>query len=293
MNFLTPNCRFRKTSQIWCALAAILGLFLFAEPAVALRYSPVPMVNQEKVVADTRPFLDYLEAELGREIRLIYPRDNAQVVQDFVEDRIDLAEVGPLPYLLLRELAPHAQAVLFFLEQDAGATYTCALVAPFDGVAGVEELGTQSPLRLASTQRLSTCGPLTTSWLLAQGGINPRQAEFVHLGNHEEVALAIARAEFAAGGMKTLVAECYRHLGVRVLAQTPPLPVFALVVNTRTLSGAEVADLVAALLRATPEIRAAWVIGRHGFAEVEAGGHEPLDRILRDLDLSVQEFLAP
>ncbi|MDO3378519.1 PhnD/SsuA/transferrin family substrate-binding protein [Geoalkalibacter halelectricus] len=293
MNTRPSHCRFRKTSQIWCALAAILGLFLFAEPAVALRYSPIPMVNQEKVVADTRPFLDYLEAELGREIRLIYPRDNAQVVQDFVDDRLDLAEVGPLPYLLLRELAPHAQAVLFFLEQGAGATYTCALVAPFDGVASVEQLGAFNPLRLASTQRLSTCGPLTTSWLLAQGGINPRPVEFVHLGNHEKVALAIARAEFAAGGMKTLVARRYHHLGVRVLAQTPPLPVFALVVNTRTLPAAEVADLVAALLRATPEIRASWVVGGHGFAEVEPGAYKSLERVLLDLELSVQEFFAP
>ncbi|WP_305042085.1 PhnD/SsuA/transferrin family substrate-binding protein [Geoalkalibacter sp.] len=275
--------------------AVILPIFLLLSPTLSwgLTYAPIPMANAEKVIADTKPLLDYLSRVLGQEIRIQFLASNEEVVRGFAEDRVDLAEIGPLPYLVLREVAPQARALLFFLEEGVVATYTCALVAPFDGAASVAELGGRDPLSLATTQRLSTCGPLAARWLLEQGGLDPERAGLEILGNHEAVALAVARAEFAAGTLKTLIARRYQHLGVRALAETPPLPVFALVANTQTLSETTLSALERALRDAPLEERARWILGRHGFAPVTADAYAPLEDMLRQLGLTARDFLNP
>lgn len=258
-----------------------------------LTYCPLPVVNPEKVVAETRPMLDYLSRSLQLPIQINYPSNNAEVVKAFMEDRTDMAEIGALPYLLLREVAPHARALVFILEEGASATYTCALVAPFDGAPSLEILAAEAPLVLASTQTLSTCGPLSASWLLHTADIASPRVDFKILGNHEEVALAVARAEYPAGSMKTLIAQRYQHLGVRVLAETPPLPVFALVVNTRTVPEATIVAIKEALLNVSAEERTRWAIGRHGFQAVEADSYGSLEQFFKALGTSPREFFVP
>lgn len=289
--------RHRAKAKKGISFSGFLGLLVLQlVPAVAgagLTYCPLPMVNPEKVVAESRPMLDYLSHVLQIPIEISYPSSNADVVQAFIEDRVDMAEIGPLPYLLLREVAPHARALVFILEEGASATYTCALVAPFDGAPNVEALAPENPLVLASTQTLSTCGPLSASWLLQAAGMDPARAEFRFLGNHEEVALAVARAEYAAGSMKTLIARRYRHLGVQVLAETPSFPVFALVLNTRTVPESTLAAIRHALLNVPAEERARWAIGRHGFQEVKADSYAVLDQLFEALGTSPREFFAP
>lgn len=276
-----------------CPFWLLVWLLVPSAALAGLTYCPLPMVNPEKVVAESRPMLDYLSSSLHLPIQISYPSNNADVVNAFMEDRVDMAEIGALPYLLLREVAPHARALLFILEEGASATYTCALVAPFDGAPRVEALAAEVPLVLATTQTLSTCGPLSASWLLHTAGIAPELAGFKILGNHEEVVLAVARAEYAAGSMKTLIARRYQHLGVQVLAETPPLPVFALVVNTRTLSEATITDIKELLLHTSPAERSRWAIGRHGFQAVEAEDYSSLEQFFKALDTSPREFFAP
>jgi phosphonate transport system substrate-binding protein len=56
------------------------------------------------------------------------------------------------------------------------------------------------------------------------------------LDKHDAVALAVVRGEYDAGGLKTAIGKKYAHLGLTVLAETPPLPSFGLVANRATLS---------------------------------------------------------
>jgi phosphonate transport system substrate-binding protein len=293
MDFCRTKTFSARVSKIRWLIACSALLLVFPSFANALTYSPIPMVNPEKVVADTRPVLDYLSRELGRPIRINYPINNAEVVKAFEQGRVDLAEIGPLPYLVLRELVPEAVAVLFYLEEGGNSTYTCALTAPFDGAAAVGDLPKEGRIALATTQMLSTCGPLAAAWMLQEQGLDIGRADFSMVGNHEAVALAIARAEFALGGMKTLIALRYHHLGVRVLAETPPLPVFALVANGRTLSGEMIAAIADALMNAPAEERARWRIGRYGFVGVDPEAYRPLELMLESLGASPLDYFQP
>jgi len=165
----------------------------------------------------------------------------------------------------LRELYPQAQAVLFFVEPDGSTHYTCALVTAFDGPRSMTEVQEIAHIPLASTQQLSTCGPLSTGYLLHKHGMDSQAASFEILGNHEAVALAVIRNEYPLGGIKTHIARRYFSLGLRVLDETPPMPAFALVVNRKTVEVETIHAITEALLAASLDQRTEWGVARRGF----------------------------
>lgn len=262
---------------------------LFAQQT--LTYTPLPMVGARKVVADSRPMLDFLEERLDLDIELHYEKVNADVVRAFQQGSIDLAEIGPLPYVALRELYPQAQAVLFFVEPDGSTHYTCSLVTAFDGPGSMAEVKEIGRIPLASTQQLSTCGPLSTGYLLHKNGIDPQAASFEILGNHEAVALAVIRDEYPLGGVKTHIARRYFSLGLKVLDETPPMPAFALVVNRKTVEAETIDAITKALLAASLNQRTEWGVARQGFVRAHDDDYRSMRRMLQETGRRAVDFL--
>jgi phosphonate transport system substrate-binding protein len=236
----------------------ICALLLWMQPLTAsaerLVYSGVFNEPPETIVKQVRPMLSYLEGKLGVTIDIDYIADYEEVLAKFRRGKIDLAFLGPLPYMTLKAEYPPATPVVGFLEPSGAATYTCALVAPADGLVRVEDL---SGRRLALTQPLSTCGYLVTGELLRRAGVDPELTRYRYLGRHDQVALAITRGEFEAGGMKSSIAAKYRHLGLAVLAESGPLPAHVLVANSRTVAAHRIESLRTILSALQPLTRPA------------------------------------
>lgn len=227
-----------------------LGLTLLSTGlrAETLVFSPLPMEQPEEVVKQVKPMLNYLEKVLGVRIEIRYYTSYEAILENFRQGEIDVTYLGPLPYIALKDKFPAAQPLVHFLEKSGQATYTCALVgtdkAPPRGMTG---------RTLALTQPLSTCGYLSADALLRERGSQINQNRFRYLGTHDEVALAVARGDFDFGALKTAIGRNYSHLGLKVLAETAPLPSFALVANTQRLSEARRQALREALTRLDPK----------------------------------------
>jgi len=213
-------------------LAAWLSSSLAASATDSIAFAPLPMEDPETVMRQFKPMLNYLEKSAGIGIRVEYSTDYAEILKKFREGQLDLAYLGPLPYVTLKEKYPQATPVAHFVEKSGKPTYTCAIVVAGDKVP----LATLRGKKIALTQPLSTCGYLSTDGLLRQAGITLEQARYRYLDKHDEVALAVARGEFEAGGLKTAIGKKYAHLGLNIIAETAPLPSFALIANTRTMS---------------------------------------------------------
>lgn len=56
-----------------------------------------------------------------------------------------------------------------------------------------------------------------------------------YIGKHDAVALSVIQGQYDAGGLKSAIAKEYTHMGLQILAETPPFSAFALAGNTRTL----------------------------------------------------------
>lgn len=231
------------------ALACLLPAAALADPDT-LYFAPLPMEQPEEVVKQFKPLLSFLERRLDVKIEIRYSSSYAEILERFRTGQIDLAYLGPLPYVSLRENHPQAEPLVHFLEKDGQATYSCALFG--------SDQRLEKPLRnktFALTQPLSTCGYLAVDGLLRQRGERLDQQRFRYLDKHDEAVLAVARGDFDFGGAKTSIARNYAHLGIVVLAETPPLPSFALVANSRRLSAERLSQLRQTLVELDPKGR--------------------------------------
>ena len=251
-------------------LLIFLSLFVFQSLSGAsgpLVFTPLPLTNPERVVAESRNLAEHLGMVLGREVRVRFEPDYATILERFAQGEIDLVHLGPLPFAILRAMAPQAEPVVFFQDRDGATTYSCALAAAMDLGAGGAHSGP-----VALTQPLSTCGFLATAALLQRTGHALDRMPHAHLGSHEAVALALVRGEYSAGGLRVSIGESYTEIGLRLLDQTIPLPGFALVANRTTLGEAALELLRRELVRISleqPERLAGWVgLGRWGMAPV-------------------------
>ncbi len=219
-------------------IALILWLFLLlssAPVAAAERtvvFAALPTETPEIVLKEIRPLLDWLEKKLSVKFRVEYSASHEELLEKFRQGKVDLAYLGPLPYVELKERHPAAEPLVFFLEADGRANYTCALLAPLDGVSSPAQLAGRP---VALTQPLSTCGYLGAESILRRYGLTLEKTGYQYLIRHDLVALAVVRGEFAAGGVKTEIGRKYLHLGLAVLAESEPVPARPLVANGATL----------------------------------------------------------
>jgi phosphonate transport system substrate-binding protein len=207
-------------------------------------------------------------------VEISYSANNQEVVDKFRTGQIDLAYLGPLPYITLKKTFPTAEPVVVFLEENGQASYTCALVVLADSKLNLKKLKGK---KIALTQPLSTCGYFTTQGLLHDLGSSLEANLYRYLGQHDEVALAVVRGEFDAGGLKTAIARKYTHLGLEVRAESPPLPGLAIIANGNRVSPERIAQIRQILLSADDKTRQQWGDNvRYGVISANDGNYDVL-----------------
>ncbi len=231
------------------AMAACLA-FGTVGRAETIRFAPLPMENRETVVKQFRPMTIYLGQCLGVGVDYVYSDNYADILAKFRQSTVDVAYLGPLPYVELRASYAQAQPMVHFKEKSGRTTYSCAMAAIPDAEFDIQDARKK---KIALTQPLSTCGYLSASGLMRARGSAIENNYYRYLSKHDAVALSVIRGEFDAGGLKTAIARKYAHLGLQILAETPPLPSFALVANTKTLSPAMIDRIRQALITLEPD----------------------------------------
>lgn len=276
----------------WMRILRAVLLLLFSSlvpvPASAetLTFSPMLIDKPETVASRWRPTLDHLEKVLGANIRIVIQPDYGKIIEKFRQGEIDLAFLGPLPYLELKHSFPAAEPVAHIREADGRAKYTCAIVALAERRFAIAALRDKT---IALTQPLSTCGYLGTDGILRQAGSGLEYNRYRYLGSHENVALAVARGDYDAGGLKTVVGQRYEHLGVRVIAESEALPSFALIANARKLSPARIERIRKALVSVAPAMRAGWGGAlQHGFESASDRDYDGMRRFRIDATIPQQ-----
>lgn len=248
------SCRLVLRVALLSACCLLPGV-LQAEPSEPLAFAPLPMETPETVASQWKPVLDHLGKALGVPLRIEYSESYTTILQKFRAGKLDLAYLGPLPYVALKENFPAATPIVHFNEKNGQSTYTCAIVALAERKLATKNLRGK---KIALTQPLSTCGFLLTDGLLHRSGSGLENNRYRYLDKHDAVAIAVARGDYDAGGLKTAIGLKYAHLGLTVVAESPPLPAFAMIANGERVSAARIAEIRAALLGADTAQRAAW-----------------------------------
>lgn len=260
--------------QQFIVVFSVLLLSTLPVAAETLSFAPLPMETPYTIASQWLPFLEYLERSLGVKLKVSYSATNDEVIKKFKDGELDLAYLGPLPYVQLKKTFPAADPVVIFNEKDGQPFYTCALISSVDSGFDFKSMKGK---KIALTQPLSTCGYFATQGILAQHG-NSLEDNFYHfLGQHDKVALAVARGDFDAGGLKTSIARKYNYMGVIVRAESPHFPGLAIVVNKDRVSSQQIAQIRQALLAADEKTRQQWGDNiRYGVVPAKDSDYEEL-----------------
>jgi len=267
----------QKLRGIVATLLSALSFGLAQADESVLTFAPLPMELPETVVGQWRPLLGYLERKQGIKLRIDYSQSNEEILEKFRAGKLDLAYLGPLPYVVLKERFPAALPVVHFKEANGQSAYTCSIVALSENKLAVRDLNNK---KIALTQPLSTCGYLAADSLLRQAGANLEANRYRYHNAHDAVALAVVRGDYDAGVLKTSIGRKYAHLGLITLAETKPLPSLGLVANGNRLSADTIERLRAALVEADSTVRTGWGDNiRHGAVPANDADYEPMRKL--------------
>lgn len=218
--------------------------------ADSLRIAPLPMENREATVMAFNPIIEYLQQQLGQPVELVYFDNNHEIVQAFKDKAIDIAMLGPLPFVSLEKLGGMGEPLVLFREADGQTTYRCVLVKASSDAVFLKALRGK---RIALTQPLSTCGYLGANAILQQqAGISLDSLDYQYMHTHETAALAVVAGEADLAGIKEEFAHKFANLGLVILAYSDPVPALGLFANLSTLDSSRILEIRGILL-ATPE----------------------------------------
>lgn len=240
--------------RLWWAM--VLACFALPVPAEPLRFAPLPLEDRKVIHEQFQGLVSYLGEAAGRAVQVVYLNDYSEILARFRQQEIDLAYLGPLPYVILRRDFPEAEPLVCFRDVSGAASYTCSLVAYGGSGLTTEDLEGR---HVGLTQPYSTCGYLAVSEMLATAGssLEGDGNSYEYAGSHSAAALGVVQGRYDLAGVKTAIARRYGHLDLQVLSTSRSFPGFTLVANTRTVEPTTIERLRAALLALDPSADAA------------------------------------
>lgn len=217
---------------------------VFAGEPHTIKFTPLPMKNEMKTIEDFLSLTNYLKTEHDFNIVYNYKSDYKDIIEGFKTKEIDIAYLGPLPFAKLKSQYPHVKPIIAFRQQNGKVYYRCVISKFVDDIEPKDR-----PLKVALTQPLSTCGYYMTENLIKQHyGKELRQQQYNYTMSHTNALMETLEGNYDVAGSSEEIAEKFTSLGMQILARSPALPGFALVVNTKTLSTKEIEAIKKAIL---------------------------------------------
>lgn len=236
-------------------LCLILALDTWAG---TVRFAPLPVTDEKDLRTQYLPMLEYLSAKTGDQYQWVFIPKYPDLINAMLTGQVDLAVMGPLPYVMLSNRSNAFEPLVQILENDGKTTYDCVMLA--FGEDRKLKLGDIRNKKIGLTQPESTCGYLAVAYMLKHAGRAPNRDgnTYEYAGTHSKAALRVAQGRYDVAGLKRSQAEPYLGLDLHVIAETGPYPAFALIANTRTLTPTRRSAIRDALLRVSESTLSTW-----------------------------------
>jgi phosphonate transport system substrate-binding protein len=242
-------------------------------------FAPLPMKKAKKIVQDLLPLVEYLQEKLSVEIKFNYKSDYGDILKGFENNTIDIAVLGPLPYVILKSHYSYVEPIVLFKQKNGSTHYRCVLSKFVE-----DDINVSKPIKIALTQPLSTCGYYMSKKLLKKRyNIDIKDQYYKYTMSHTNAMTGALKGEFDIAGASEFIAQKYESLGMETVAQSELLPGFSIVVNTTTLSADMIQRLRDALLSIPPSSLKAWG-GKSRYGLSRANAHL-YDSIKVDFDI--------
>jgi phosphonate transport system substrate-binding protein len=217
------------------ALLATTPLATFAQsgsdacPDGTLRFGVEPYEDAAVLAPAYQPLADALGASLGCKVDLNITTNYTSEIEAMRNDKLDIAEFGPLAYVFAQKLANAEIAATFADDSGQPATYTASIVTwPGSGITDISQLGGHT---FAYSDPASTSGHLYPAFGLKSNNIDPDTGvQAIYAGSHTASFEALRNHKVDAGELNsdqiasaTLAGE-YSPEQFVTLWQSAPIP---------------------------------------------------------------------
>lgn len=190
----------------------------------------IPAEDNEQMAERFEPMRKYLEEGLGRKVEVFFATDYASVIEAMKKDKIDVALLGPLSYVLAEKQAG-AEAFAIGVKEGGTSTYHSYFVVPGDSPAQtLDDLAGKS---VAFVDPASTSGGLVPTYIIRKKynkSVDQFFGRIIYAGSHNAAELAVKNKTVDAAATDSIVYERMVSKGLisrdtnRVLCKSDPLP---------------------------------------------------------------------
>ena len=189
-----------------------------------LRVSAIPDEAPTELLRKFKPLGQYLEQQLGMEVRFIPVTDYAAVVESLAADRVDLAWLGGFTFVQARIKTGNA---IPLVQREQDRRFTSKFITADPAIQSLQDLKGK---RFVFGSISSTSGSLMPRYFMAQDKIVPEEffSRVAYSGAHDATAAWVQAGKADAGVLNASVWDKLVAKGkvdtrkVRVLATTPP-----------------------------------------------------------------------
>ncbi len=231
--------------KIYFILLLFFSSTVYSHEKRTIFFTPLPMEQTKDTVETFLPLINYLKNDLSINIKFNNKKNYKDIIKGFENKTIDMAFLGPLPYVILKNKYPHIKPIVSFKQKNGSTRYRCVLSKFI-----TDNINKSKPVKIALTQPLSTCGYFMSKILLKKTyNINLKNQYYNYTMSHTNALMGALKGKYDLAGSTEMVAEKFKTVGMQIVAKSIPLPGFCMVVNTKTLSKKEINNITKSLLK--------------------------------------------
>ena len=220
-----------------------IGRFRFSEEKGILNFGVIPLESPAEMFMKFTPLAEYLSKKLGRRVDLKLAMDFEETVDAIGQNVTQLCFMTPSTYVEANRKFG-VDVIVKALRDGKPYQHSVIITSAEKGINSVGELKGMS---FAFGDFYSTSSHIVPRAILLEAGVDLKDLSYYdYLGHHDDVAKAVLKGEFDAGGIMEDTAYKFKDQGLKFLKISEDIPEFNVCVN-KSLSKEEVSMLRSAL----------------------------------------------
>jgi methyl-accepting chemotaxis protein len=195
-----------------------------------LRVGVMPLESPATMYRKFMPLVDYLNKKTNKRFELHLAADFTDTIRDIGEGMTDICYMTPSTYIEAHDKYG-IDVIAKALRKGKPYQHTIIIAREGGKINKIEDIKGKS---FAFGDMHSTSSHIMPRAMLLEAGIDVKGLSYHNfLGHHDDVAKAVLKGEFDAGGVMESTAEKFKAEGLRFIAVSPEIPEFNICVSKR------------------------------------------------------------